>query len=191
MEIGKGRLALDKLQVHQPTARVVDKHQQRALRPAILKPPVLATVNLDQLADTIATVTGLVNTLSPPLAVEPQPGFDHPQPQRLSAECDFVNLTQFLGCQGRAKIPVPLANDCENRSAQRFGFPSIAAATASLRDQARRTLSPVRLQQPEHLTALEPQQLPRRLRRQPFLIQIPQHFEPRQLPIAHQPYRHP
>src|SRR6516165_10187343 len=57
MEIGKGRLALDKLQVHQPTARVVDKHQQRALRPAILKPPVLATVNLDQLADTIATVT--------------------------------------------------------------------------------------------------------------------------------------
>ena len=27
MEIGKGRLALDKLQVHQPAGRVIDEHQ--------------------------------------------------------------------------------------------------------------------------------------------------------------------
>jgi hypothetical protein len=47
------------------------------------------------------------------------------------------------------------------------------------------------LQQPEHLTALEPQQLRRRLRRQPFLIQIPQHLEPRQLPIAQSIERSP
>ena len=42
MEISKGRLALDKLQVHQPTRRIINEHEQRALRTAILKPPVLA-----------------------------------------------------------------------------------------------------------------------------------------------------
>src|SRR5271169_6746862 len=42
MEIGKGRLALDKLQMHQPAGRGVDKHQQGALRAAVLKPPMLA-----------------------------------------------------------------------------------------------------------------------------------------------------
>ena len=46
MEIGKGRLALDKLQMHQSASRIVDKHQQGALRPAILEPPMLATVDL-------------------------------------------------------------------------------------------------------------------------------------------------
>jgi hypothetical protein len=38
MEIGKGRLTLDKLQVHQPTGCIVDEHEQRTLRTAILKP---------------------------------------------------------------------------------------------------------------------------------------------------------
>ena len=46
MEVGKGRLTLDKLEVHQPAGRIVDEHEQRALRPTILKPPVLATVDL-------------------------------------------------------------------------------------------------------------------------------------------------
>ena len=39
--------------------------------------------------------------------------------------------------------------------------------------------------------ALEPQQLPRRRSRLTSLNQISQHFEPRQLPIAHQSNRHP
>jgi hypothetical protein len=43
----------------------------------------------------------------------------------------------------------------------------------------------------EHLTTPESKQLRRRRRRQSLLIQIPQHVEPRQLPIAHQPNRHP
>ena len=33
MEIGKRRLALDKLQMHQSAGRIVDKHQQGAVRP--------------------------------------------------------------------------------------------------------------------------------------------------------------
>jgi hypothetical protein len=44
------------------------------------------------------------------------------------------------------------------------------------RDHARGALGSVRPQQPEHLAPLKPQQLRRCLRRQPFLIQIAQHF---------------
>src|SRR3954469_8813540 len=47
MEIRERRLALDELQMHQPAGGVVDEHQQRALRPAILKPPMLAAVDLN------------------------------------------------------------------------------------------------------------------------------------------------
>ena len=100
-------------------------------------------------------------------------------------------LAQLLGRQGRAKIPVPLADDRQNRSSQRLGLTPVAAATASFRDQAARTFGPIGLQQPKHLTPLEPEQLTRRFRRQSLLVQIPQNLQPRKLPIAHQSYRHP
>jgi hypothetical protein len=102
-----------------------------------------------------------------------------------------MNLVQLLGYQGRTEIPVALANDCQHLAAQRLGFAPVARTIASLRDQPRRTRGPIGLQQPEHLTAFEPQQLRCRRRRQPSLIQVPQHLEPRQLSIAHQPNRHP
>jgi hypothetical protein len=50
VEIGKGRFALDKLQVHQSTRRIINEHEQRALRTAILKPPVLTAIDLHKLA---------------------------------------------------------------------------------------------------------------------------------------------
>src|ERR1700753_3884716 len=77
MEIGERRLALDKLQMHQPAGRVVDKHQQGALRPAVLEPPMLAAVDLHQFANTVAARTRLMNPLLPLLAIKPQPIFDH------------------------------------------------------------------------------------------------------------------
>jgi hypothetical protein len=145
MEIGKGRLALDKLQVHQPTGRVVDEHEQGALRTTILKPPMLAAVDLHQLADAVAPGTGLMHALAPLLAIAPQPGFDHPQPQRLTTERDPMNLAQLLGRQCRAEIPVPLANHRQHRSPQRRGLVPIARATALLRNQARRTVGSIGL----------------------------------------------
>ena len=111
VEIGEGRLALDKLKLHQPAGRVVDEHQQGALRPAVLEPPVLAAVALHQLADALASMAGLVDMLAPLLAVSPNPGRDHPQPQRLTAERDPMPLAQLLGCQSRTEIPILLAND--------------------------------------------------------------------------------
>src|ERR1041384_7259320 len=83
MEIRERRLALDKPQMHQPARRIVDKHQQRALRPAILKPPMLAAVDLNQLADALAPRTGLMNPFQALLAINPQPLPDHPLAPRL------------------------------------------------------------------------------------------------------------
>ena len=133
-EISKGRLTLDKLEVHQATGRVVDEHEQRALRPAILKPPVRAAVNLDQLANAIAPVTGLMDTLPPLLAIEPQPRSNHPKPQRLTTERDAMNLAQLLGRQGRAEIPVAFSKDRQCRVPKRLGLAPVAAATSSLRE---------------------------------------------------------
>src|SRR5271155_4071110 len=78
VKIRKGRLALDKLEVHQSAGRVIDEHQQGALRPAIFEPPMLAAIDLHQFADTVAPVAGLMNLLAPLLAVSPNPSPDHP-----------------------------------------------------------------------------------------------------------------
>src|SRR6202047_5520196 len=71
MEIGERRLALDKLQMPQPAGRVINEHQQGALRSAIFEPPMLAAIDLHQFADTLAPVAGLINLLPPLLGVRP------------------------------------------------------------------------------------------------------------------------
>src|SRR5207248_9747813 len=73
MEIRKSRLALDKLKMHQPARRVVDEHQQRALRAAVLEPPVLAAIELHQLANALAPMARLMDARAPLLAVSPIP----------------------------------------------------------------------------------------------------------------------
>src|SRR5205085_5781328 len=78
VEVRESRLALDKLKMHQPARRVVDEHEQRALWAAVLKPPVLAAVDLHQLADALAPMARLMDALAPLLAVSPNPGIDHP-----------------------------------------------------------------------------------------------------------------
>jgi len=40
IHVGKSALTLDHPQLHQLAGRIIDKHQERALRPAILEPPV-------------------------------------------------------------------------------------------------------------------------------------------------------
>jgi hypothetical protein len=89
--------------MHQPARRIVDKHQQGALRPAILKPPMLAAIELNQLADALAPRTGLVNPFQALLAIDPQPICDHPLAQRLPTESNPVQLAQLLRRQGRAE----------------------------------------------------------------------------------------
>src|SRR5437016_4075801 len=77
MEIGESRLALDKLQMHQPAGRVINEHQQGALRSTIFEPPMLAAIDLHQLADTLAPAAGLMELLPPLLAISPKASHEH------------------------------------------------------------------------------------------------------------------
>jgi hypothetical protein len=117
---------------------------------------MLAAIDLHQFANAIAPRPRLVDALAL-LAIAPQPGFHHPLAHRFPAKGNAMILTQLLSRQRRAKIPVPLADDRQNRASQRLGLAPVTAATASFRDQAGRTFDPIGLQQPEHLTALEPE----------------------------------
>jgi hypothetical protein len=47
-EVGEGRLRSDEPQVHQPRGRIIDEHQQSALRAPLLEPAVLAAVDFDE-----------------------------------------------------------------------------------------------------------------------------------------------
>ena len=77
MEIGESRLALDKLQMRQRAGRI-NEHQQGALRSTIFEPPMLAAIDLHQLADTFAPVARLMDLLPPLLAISPKASLDHP-----------------------------------------------------------------------------------------------------------------
>src|SRR5260370_15716167 len=82
MEISESRLALDKLKMHQPARRVIDEHQQRALRAAVLEPPVLAAVDLHQLADALAPMARLMDALPSLLAIKQDLYLCHARPDR-------------------------------------------------------------------------------------------------------------
>jgi hypothetical protein len=111
LEVVEGRFRLDELQVHQAAGGVVDIDQQRALRTAVLEPPVLGTVDLHQFTEAIAPSAGLMDALQPVFPANPNTGADHPLPQGLDAEIQAVKLGQLLGRQGRAKIGVALTHN--------------------------------------------------------------------------------
>ena len=50
LEIAEGRLGRGEVQGHQAAGRIVDEHQQRAGRRALFKPPVVAAIDLNELA---------------------------------------------------------------------------------------------------------------------------------------------
>jgi hypothetical protein len=91
----------------------------------------------------------------------------------------------MINVHGREAATVARGNARAAALAQRLGLAPVTAAAASFRNQASRTFDPIGLQQPKHLTSLEPEQLSRGRGRQPLPIQILQHLKPPQLPIAH------
>jgi hypothetical protein len=97
--------------VHQPAGGVVDEDEQGALRAAILEPPVLRAVDLDQLADALAAIAGLVDPTAALHPIRPDAGVQHPEPQRLAADDDAVDLAQLLGGQCRPEIRVLRADE--------------------------------------------------------------------------------
>ena len=177
--------------MHQPACRVVDKHQQGALRPTILKPPMLAAIDLDQFADAVAAWTGLVNPFQALLAVDPQTLRDHPLAQRLARPSgNPVQLDQLLGRQGRAEIAITFANDRQRLVPDRLGMTPVARLAATARNQTRAPGGLEGSQQPEDLTAADPQNRRRCRRRQTACRNIAYHIDPAKLLCAHHHQRH-
>jgi len=115
LEVVEGRFRLDELQMHQAAGGVVDIDEQRALRTAILEPPMLGTVDLHQLTQTITPCPRLVDALQSVFSPNPKTGTDHPLPQRLDAEVQAMKLRQLLRRQGRTKIRVAFAHNGQHR----------------------------------------------------------------------------
>jgi hypothetical protein len=160
-------------------------------RAAPLEPAVLGTVDLDQLADAVAPVPRLMHAGAALLALAPEPSFDHPDPDRLAAKADAVQLPELLGCQRWTEIGVPLADDGQRLGTNSFRLAAIARPTALLGDQPTNAGGSIGLQQPQNLSASKSQNLRRGARRQSLVIEIAQHIQPRQFLVAHDPDRHP
>src|SRR3546814_8273748 len=104
--------------MHQLAGRIIDVNQQRALRPAILKPPVLRAIELDQLAAAVPAVTRLIWPWAESIAVIPEYFLDHPIAQRLVRNGDLVPLGQILARQGWTEIMVVVAVKNEKQNAK-------------------------------------------------------------------------
>src|ERR1700722_2095710 len=112
LEVVEGRFRLDELQMHQAAGGVVDIDEQRT---AVLEPPMLGTVDLHQLTQTITPCPRLVDALQSVFSPNPKTGADHPLPQRLDAEVQAMKLRQLLRRQGRTKIRVAFAHNGQHR----------------------------------------------------------------------------
>ena len=151
LKVVEGRFRLDELQVHQAAGGIVDIDEQGGLRPAILKPPMLGTVDLYQLSQTIASQPRLVDALQPVFPPNPKTGADHPLPQRLDAEIQAMNLGQLLGRQGRTKIGVTLTHDGQHGLAKHRTKSPVAGPATLSRNHTFRTARSERVEQPVDL----------------------------------------
>ena len=61
LEIAEGRFCIREVQVHQPTGSVINIDQQRATRATILGPGMAAAVDLDEFADALTPIAGLID----------------------------------------------------------------------------------------------------------------------------------
>src|SRR2546421_6454898 len=118
LEVVEGRFRLNELQMHQAAGGVVDIDQQRALRTAVLEPPMLGTVDLHQLTQTITPCPRLVDALQSVFSPNPKAGADHPLPQCLDPKVQAMKLAQLLSRQGRTKIGIALAHDAQHSLAE-------------------------------------------------------------------------
>lgn len=86
LKVREGALARHKPQQHQTACGIIDKNEEGALWPAILEPPVLTAIDLDQFAKTIAAMARLVYPLGPIAPAGPDLVIDHPLPERLDLQ---------------------------------------------------------------------------------------------------------
>jgi len=91
LKIRESALRWDKTKSHQAAGGVIDKDDQRASWTTILKPTVLTAVNLNQLAEMLATDARLMKP-APLFARQPEAFLAHPLAKRLPGNAQAVAL---------------------------------------------------------------------------------------------------
>src|SRR3954465_10646580 len=144
-EVVKGRLGWHEAQVHETARRVVDEHQERALRAAVLEPPMLGAVDLHEFANAVPAVTRLVHGLEPLPSVAPEAVSQHPLPDRLDPEMDAVSLSQLLAGECWTEVGVVGLDQSQRLRSERRRIAAVARLASARRDQRRRPSLPYHL----------------------------------------------
>src|SRR5918997_3282869 len=101
-----------------------------------------------------------------------------------------MNLKQLLGHQGRAKVGVALLDERHDQITDRLRQAGVARSATPLGDQTGRTTSAKVLQQPEDLSAFEPEQGASVPNGYSPCFYIHQNIKPGKLLGAHRHHRH-
>ena len=150
-EVVERRLGLHEPQLHHAARRIVDVHQERALRSAALKPSMRAPVDLNQLTKTRPTLPRLMDLRLSLLARLPERGTRHPLAQRLLRHLDAVIFSQLLSGQCRTEVAVSLPDERQRAELKLVRQAAIARHPTLSRCQAGRPLPLVRGAQPPNL----------------------------------------
>ena len=155
LKVRKGAFRRHEAQRHQAAGGIVHEHQKRAGRATILKPAVLAAIDLDQLAQVLAAMPRLVKALALGPR-QPEPSLDHPGAQCLARHPQSVALLELLSRQGWAEICIMLPHKGQNRRSEYPSVTVVARPTAFAGDQTSRSVCLEALHEPVDLPAPEP-----------------------------------
>ena len=106
LKIRKCRLGADEQHHHQSACGVVNVDQRRARRSSILKPPMIAAVDLDQFAKASPATPWLLNLWRPKSPWQPQAAGDHQRPHGLDREVQAMTFSELLSRQCGSEIRV-------------------------------------------------------------------------------------
>ena len=162
LEVGERRLRGHEARLQDRARGVVDEDQQRAGRRAVLEPAMLRAVDLDELAEPLASKTGLMEA-APLGSREPQLGLDHPLPKRLPGHLQPVPLGERFGRERGTEVGVALADQDQRVVPPRGVDAVVGRPTARPVPDRGGALGPVPRQEPEQLTPAQTQQAASRI----------------------------
>src|SRR5215212_6703774 len=157
LEIVKGALGGDEAKKQEEAGGIVQEHQKRARRRPILKPAVLAAVDLDQFTQAIPAMPRLMHSSHPVLAPDPQAVGDHPLAQGLDPDPQAMTFCKLLGRQCWTEVSIVLPHEPQNRRAKRLTMAVVAWLSAFAGHQTRRPFVLKAPQEPVDLSTAEPE----------------------------------
>ena len=189
-EVGVRALAGHGPQLHELAGGVVDEHQQGAGLAALLKPAMVAPIDLDQLAVTLAPQSRLVERPSL-CARQPEAVRHHPSSQRLSTHPKVMLLQKHFGRQRWSEVGIPGPDQLDRVPPNAFVPTPVRGPATSLVDQPAPAIRFIPRQQPVRLALAHSQYGCCRSHGTTPSPHITQHFDPLQIAFAHRYPSHP